>query len=459
MTEPAFMSASGNSPETKRASGNAKGRRDGFILILLGTIVFLTVGIAWRHVSWIQMGDFKVVYYSARCLLQHGDPYNRVDVLRVHEAEGRERANEPTIDRDVKTRFFYPPSAFIVTLPCAVLGYAAGYVLWTLLLAGSLVLASVLMFDIGADFAPRLSGVLAGFALMNSFWLYMIGNAAAIAVGFCVIAVWCFYRKRFVMLGVLCLALSLALKPNDSGLVWLGLLLLGSTWRKRALQSLLTLVVLSLPIVLWISRVSPHWVQELQTNMAFFSGVGSSADPAATGMAGKNMDSLVQLQFVTAIFFPNPAVYNFVSYAIGFPLALLWAVLTMRTRPTLVGVSLVVAAAAPLSMLPTYHVQHDAKIILLAIPACAMLWGNKGRLGWLAMVVTAAAFVVNGDIFSGIRILLTRGIQVPRSGFLSHFVTVVFARPTPLFLLAMAIFYLWILAKRPPVDSEEDGSG
>jgi len=449
MTESAFASAPGNSPGTKPAPEMAKGRRDGLILILLGTIALLFIGIAWRHVSLIQMGDFKVVYYSARCLLQHGDPYNRADVLRVHQAEGREPANEMQINRDVKTRFFYPPTAFIITLPFAFVGYAAGYALWTVLLTVSLILASVLMFDIGADFAPRLSGALAGFALMNSFWLFMIGNASAIAVGFCVIAVWCFYRERFVPLGILCMALSLALKPNDSGLVWLCLLLLGGTWRKRALQSLLALVVLSVPVILWISYVSPHWLQELQTNMAFFSKVGSSADPGVTGMAGHNMDSLVQLQFVSSIFFPDPAKYNLISYAIGFPLVLVWGILTVRARTSLVGVSLALAAAGPLSMLPTYHVQHDAKIILLAIPACAILWAKRGRLGWLAMLVTTAAFVINGDIFSGIRILLTRGILVPQPTFLSRLVTVVLTRPTPLVLLLMALFYLWALGKRP----------
>jgi hypothetical protein len=449
MTQSTIAPHPGSSPETKAAPGMAKSRRDGLILILLGTIVFLFVGIAWRHVSLIQMGDFKVVYYSARTLLQHGDPYSRADVLRVHQAEGRERANEPQIDTDVKTRFFYPPTAFLVTLPCAFAGYAAGYALWTVLLTGGLILASVLMFDIGADFAPRLSGVLAGLALMNSFWLFMIGNAAAIAVAFCVIAVWCFYRERFVAVGVLCLALSLALKPNDSGLVWLCLLLWGGAWRKRALQSLLTLVVLSVPVILWVAHLSPHWLQELQTNMAFFSQPGSSADPGLTGLAGHNMDTLVQLQFAAAIFFPDPAKYNLVSYAIALPLVLIWVVLTVRARPTLLGISLALAASAPLSMLPTYHAQHDAKIILLAIPACAMLWARRGALGWLAMSITTAAFVINGDIFSGIRILLTRHILMPQPTFLSRLFTVVFTRPTPVALLLMALFYLWAMLKLP----------
>ncbi|MGA8088766.1 MAG: glycosyltransferase family 87 protein [Terracidiphilus sp.] len=434
-----------------------KGRLDGLILVLLGMIVFLVVGIAWRHVSLIEMGDFKVVYYPARCLLQHGDPYSERDVLRVYQGEDRERPNEPILDRQVKTRFFYPPTALIVTLPFAFVGFAAGKLLWTVFLTLSLVLASILACDMAGDLAPLLSGFLAGFALMNSFWLFMVGNAAAIAVGLCVIAVWCFYRGRLVVLGVLCLALSLALKPNDSGLVWLCLLLVGGAFRKRALQALFTVVILSLPVVLWVTYVSSHWLQELQANMAFFSGVGSIVDPAATGMTGRNMDSLVQLQSVAGIFFTNPSTYNLIAYAIGIVLILIWVVLTARTRPTPIGVSLALAAAAPLSMLPTYHMQHDAKLILLTIPACAMLWARRGALGWLAMLVTAAGFVVNGDIFSGIRILLTRGILVPQPTFASRLITVVFTRPAPLVLLLMAVFYLWVLAKHSLLDQENRG--
>jgi hypothetical protein len=51
-----------------------KQRADGLILVMLGAVAFLVIGIAWRHVSPIEMGDFKVGSFSARCLLQIGDP-------------------------------------------------------------------------------------------------------------------------------------------------------------------------------------------------------------------------------------------------------------------------------------------------------------------------------------------------------------------------------------------------
>src|SRR3974390_2618599 len=109
---------------TNREEMLTRQRKDGLILVLFGALAFLVIGIAWRHLSPIEMGDFKVVYYSARCLLQHGDPYSEAAVLRVYNAEGHENTSEPALDRQVKTRFFYPPSAFIFTLPFALIGFA-----------------------------------------------------------------------------------------------------------------------------------------------------------------------------------------------------------------------------------------------------------------------------------------------------------------------------------------------
>jgi hypothetical protein len=421
-----------------------KRRFDGLILLLLGAVAFLAIGTAWRHVSPIEMGDFKVVYYSARCLLQNGDPYRGSDVLRIYQAERRENPSEPVLDREVKTHFFYPPTAFIVSLPFALLGFKIGQLAWTILLAGSFILAATLVWDLGADYAPLLSGALVGLLLMNSFWLFMIGNSAGIAVSLCVIAAWCLFRQRFVWLGVLCLALSLALKPNDSGLVWLFLVLLGGSYRKRALQALAVFAVLSFPFVLWVSDVSPRWPSELRANMTSLSGIGSIVDPAATGMAGRNMDSLVQLQTFVSIFFSDPTTYNLIAWIVCAPLILLALFLVWRRGQSAENLWLALAVAAPLSMLPTYHFQHDAKILLLTVPACAMLWARQRALGWRAQLFTVSAIIANGDIFSGFRIMLTRSILVPHQSLPSELATAILTRPAPLFLLTCSMFYLWV---------------
>jgi len=425
-----------------------KCRRDGLIMLLLGAIFYSVVGLAWSRVSRISSGDFKVVYYSSRSLLEGGDPYNQGDVLKIYEKEGRELGSEPALDREVKTRFFYPPTAFIMTVPIALLGFGLGKIVWMVICSGTFILSGFLIWEVAADYAPRLSGLLVGLLLANSFWLLMIGNSAAIAVSLCIIATWCFCRDRLGWVGVLCLALSLALKPNDSGLVWLFFLLAGSTLRKRALQSVAVLIVISLPFFIWVSRVSPHWLTELRTNMASFSGAGGIVDPGLTGMAGKNMDCIVQLQTAVSVFFSDPRTWSLITWCICAPLALIWAFRTFRSRPTGTAVWLGLAAAAPLTVLPTYHFQHDAKLLLIAIPGCALLWEQLDRIGKLAFAVTIGAIFINGDIFSGIRILLTRGLVVPHPTFISRLTTLVFTRPGPIVLLLMAVFYLWVYLRR-----------
>jgi len=178
--------------------------------------------------------------------------------------------------------------------------------------------------------------------------------------------------------------------------------------------------------------------------MASFSSIGGIVDPTATGMAGRNMDSLVQLQSFVSILFAEPRIYDSITYAICAPLVLVWAFVTIRNRPSGANAWLALAAAAPLSMLPTYHFQHDAKLLLLTIPACSILWAKRGWLGWSSLLVTGFGILLNGDILTAIRIVLTRGILVPQPTFVSRLTTAVLTRPAPLILLVSSIFYLGV---------------
>jgi len=197
-----------------------KARRDGLYLMLLGSAVFLSLGALLASTSSIEMVDFRVLYYPAKCLLQHCDPYNENELLRFTAAAQGGRPEDVAQARQVM-RYIYLPTAFSFTVPFALLPWGIAHFLWMALIAGSLVFASFLIWSIGADYAPILSGILVGFLLANSELLVITGNTAGLAISLCLVAVWCFLRHRFVPAGILCLAISLVLKPHDSGLVWL----------------------------------------------------------------------------------------------------------------------------------------------------------------------------------------------------------------------------------------------
>jgi hypothetical protein len=444
-------------PDSKPFSGLKTGdkfkmqpaRRDGLYLLLLGCLTFVMLGAAFENDSSDQMVDFKGLYYSARCLIQHGDPYNKSEVLRIYQAEGGSRPSDNAKQRQVTTQDPYPPSVFIVSLPISLLPWGPAHILWMALTAGCILVAAFLVWTLGANDAPIISGGLVGLLLANSEPLLITGNAAGIVISLCVIAVWCFLRERFVLLGILCLAISLAVKPHDTGLVWLFFLLAGGVYRKRALQTLLATVSLSLPALLWVWHVSPHWMREMQSNILAFSVHGGINDPGPASIGGHGLDMIVDLQVAISFFRDDPRFYNAVSYLVCALLLLVWMFVTLRSRPTPARAGLALAVIAPLTLLPFYHRQVDVLLLLLTVPACAMLWAEGGRIGRLAMLLNAAGLVLTGFFmwffFNG----LIGNLHLPATPLWGKIVIGLQALPTPLVLLALSVFFLWVYARRP----------
>ena len=156
---------------------------------------------------------------------------------------------------------------------------------------------------------------------------------------------------------------------------------------------------------------------------------------------------VVNLQSVVSVFRDDPRLYNSVSYLVCGALLLVWSVMTLRSRPTPARAWLALAAVSALTMLATYHRPYDAKLLLLTVPACAMLWAEGGPMGWLALLVNTAGFVLTGDIPLALLVSLTRSLHVDTAGLPGKMLTVVLARPAPLMLLAMSVFYLIALQR------------
>jgi hypothetical protein len=425
-----------------------KARLDGLYLLLLGGLVFILLGVVMENAASSPLADFRGLYYPTQCLLHHCDPYSKTDVMRIYHASGVDRQSDTDKVRQIATQSVYLPTVFSATLPFAILPWSVAHILWIVLTLASLILASLLAWSLAADYTPVLSGALIGFLLANSEVLLITGNAAGIVISLCVIAVWCFVRNRFVFAGILCLAISLAVKPHDTGLVWLYFLLAGGVYLKRALQTLLATIVISLPGLLWAWRLSPHWIQEFNSNLLAFSVHGGTNDPGLASGGAHGLGPVVSLQAIFSVLRDDPHFYNPASYLVFGLLLIVWILVTLRCRSTPANLWLALASIAALSMLPVYHRQYDTKLLLLTVPACVILFVERRSLSWLALLVTTAGFVLNADIPWVIFFALTKSLHLPTTGLSGQILIAVQVFSAPLILLVMGIFYLWVYAWR-----------
>jgi hypothetical protein len=143
------------------------------------------------------------------------------------------------------------------------------------------------------------------------------------------------------------------------------------------------------------------------------------------------------------VFRDDPMFYNPFTYFFCAPFLAIWIVATLRSAISRDTCYLALAAIVPFTLLVTYHRTTDTKLLLLVIPACALLWSEGGVMKWLAFAVTGAGIFITGDIslvVLGIRAGLPDWVH---AGVLRKALLVLEYRPVPLVLLAMGIFYLW----------------
>ena len=447
------------SMSSKDQASATRARRDGLILLLLGSVIFVLLGAALENSAATPSSDFRALYYPARTLANNSDPYSIPQVSSVYQADSAHFPRDDWKARVIATCNVYPPTAFIFMFPFAMLEWGPAHILWLILTAVGILFVCFLIWNIGAVYAPLASGALIALFLVNSELLMISSNAAGIVVSFCIIAVLCFLRNRFVAVGILCLAISLTIKPQETGLVWLYFLLAGGIYRKRALQTLLVTVAISLPAVLWVWRVSPHWLAEWHSNLAVFSARGGINDPGPASAGGHGLAMVISLQSILSVFRDDPHFYNLGSYTVAAPLLAVWAIITLRGRISPSKTWLALASIAAISMLPVYHRQYDAKLLLLTLPACVMLWAEGRPLGRLALLVNTAGFVLTGDLTWAILLGLIGHLHLDGTGFSGWLSTALQVFPAPLMLLGMAIFYLWIYARHGFTSAQESEGG
>jgi hypothetical protein len=402
------------------------------------------------------MTDFRAVYYGTRCLIQHRNPYNVSELERVVSDEHGERPVEILKQHQAVTLYVNLPSSFIFATPFAVLPFAVARFVWLSVVAVLFVLCAYLAWKIGEDYAPGIALFLVCIVLANSVVIFG-GNTAGMAVPLCLIAAWCFLRERFAVAGAVCMALSLAIKPHDSGFVWLYFLLAGGVYRKRALQALAGAVTLGISGVLWLSAVAPHWMINWKENIHLISKHGYINDPGPASIVGfSDLVPVIDLQSIISVFRDDPRIYNSISYLVCGAMLLIWAIRTLKSTPSIEGALVGLATAIPLTLLITYHRPYDAKLLLLTIPACAVIWSRGGRKRWLCVFLISAVLILTGDIPMVVFMLLREKMHLPASGWIGQISTVLFLRPIPIALFAMSIYLSWVYTRKDLVLSSSN---
>ncbi|HZB89330.1 MAG TPA: glycosyltransferase 87 family protein [Terracidiphilus sp.] len=431
-------------------------------MLLLGSVISIYWGVSLARAVPGGIMGFPGIYYGTRCLMQHCDPYNVPQFEAFYERSGAAVPIDSVARRQAVTLYVNIPSTFVFVAPFALLPLKSAQTLWMIPLIGSFVLATLLMWDLGAMKARKLSTILAFVVLANCEVLFSGGNTAGLVVAFCVIAAWCFLEQRCELAGVLCLAAALAIKPHDAGLVWLFFLLSGGALRRRAMQAGALAIALVLAATLWVSVVAPHWFPELRANLAAISAHGGINEPGPKSIGVSSADMIVDLQTVFSIIRDDPGFYNAATYVICGALFCAWVILVARTRRSAQSAWFALVAASSLSMLVTYHRSYDARLLLLAIPACALLWSRKDALAWPAAVLTAATITMTSDIPLALLAAKTDQMQMYPHDLGGKLIAILIGRPAPMLLLATAAFYLWVFARHSQTEAlrkENDSSG
>ncbi|MGC8550193.1 MAG: hypothetical protein ACP5M4_10885 [Acidobacteriaceae bacterium] len=309
--------------------------------------------------------------------------------------------------------------------------------IWLLLIGLSFVAASLLMWELCADELPLVAGVLLGAFTATSTLLMMTGNPAGLAISLCVIAVWCFLRGRLLWLGVVFMGLSLVIKPQETGFIWLYFLLASVEYHRLTLRALVVVGVISIPAILWISiaPASRHWVANLHAMVVATLQPGWSSDP---GIGNDTSYQFLNLQAIFSVIRDDPRFYGPISYGISGLLLLPWIVKSARRTASRRAVYVALATGAALTMLPVYHRIYDWRLLLLMFPAVSLLWAQRDRHRWVAM---GSLLVVTGVSVNHFTTFLRR-LQVhtlPGPLWMQ-----MAGRPYCLLALAVAVVWLWV---------------
>jgi hypothetical protein len=438
-------------------------------IFVLGCVLFLLLPFQFLVMHHWEANDFMTVYSSARCLLTGCDPYSDVQIKQAFFAKNPNDAQREffTDNAAADTAYVengwswqtynanYPVSSLAFVAPFALLTYKYAFLLWYLVNAALFLLAAYECLRICAPYSSIVIPILLTMLLVVSDVLLVYGQPSCAAIALCALGAYCLIIRKMRWTGILALAISLVLKPQIGGLIWLYFLLDGKEYRRKALTVAAVALVLAL-IGIGIAEMHPasvHWLTSLSTNLKGIAATGRPSDP---GRANRDSESIVNLQVLAGAFTDNPTTQNHFSWAISGILLALWGWITLRAKSSMQKDLFGLASIACLSLLPIYHRNYDVPMLILAFPALALMLSKGGaRAATGAISVAIAILLASRTLFltHHWRLLLffTDQYTVSKTKLLLFF------HPLPIMLLFVACFFLAQYARllRPQPDNIE----
>jgi len=431
------------------------GRRALFTWLALACFVVASVLAIHRGRHYDDLGsktcDFIAPYSGARCLLAGCDPYDPADLQPQYvAARGDLRALDARHSWNTLLPV-YPPSTFLLIAPFTAMDYPAAQWAWLYLGAALFCVALGLLAELVPAGMRWAFFLLAGIAITNANqdFLFGPGNPSIYALAFTMLAAWAFFRpQKLAGLGVLSLALGLAMKPHMAIALWM-FLLLRKRLRWQSLAAAAIAVALLLGAAARLQQTTGHqWAVKFQQAVAGGIQPGGTNEPSPANPSAMH---ILNVQSIVSLWLPQPRAYNRWSFLLVGAAGLCWLVALLHIGLRQLNSTdplLAMAGLLCLSLLPIYHRDYDGRLLLLTVPPMVLLLRNHR---WMAVTLMAVSVPV---LFSQTTLHAMHYLQVTHHAPLGPWGTLFYLRQQPLALLLLA--FLWpvalVVAARPAAD-------
>jgi hypothetical protein len=360
-----------------------------WLLICISAILFFSIAIE-RFDAFHTAIDYIPVYTGARCLLNGCNPYDIPQLDQQYYEAGGRLAEKPLWNR---TPPVYPPSTFLTLFPLALLPFPVARAVW-FLLNGCLY---VLSAGIISSMCPRshrwVAAILVSVILATSGIFLALGNPGLFSISLLIISSYLFLKGRYLPLAALLLMLSLTAKPQMVGLIVLYLLVKRIHWRYVVIAMAGALaILLSAGLILKAHPRSAEWPSALHANLIAVESTSGVNDPTPNSEP-EHGTTLINLQAITAVFFPVAWEYNDAAYAIFLVLLAVLITANLRTNASPDINLLTLGALTALTLMPVYHRSFDIRLLLFTIPAVMVVFQKRRFLGATIGALTVISMV------------------------------------------------------------------